>query len=140
MAEAADRTSEGITEAAESTSESVTDSAPAASPSAPVKPSEAGPVIMPSTSAENSTDGDKRLVLTASRDSFVSVTTLDAPGSRPLYSAVLHSGQSVAFDGHKFSINVSVPSAVAIRLDGVNYGPLGDRAAPKTFNVESHLP
>jgi hypothetical protein len=53
---------------------------------------------------------------------------------------VLHSGQSVGFDGHKFSINVGVPSAVDIKLDGVNYGPHSDQIAPETFTVQSHLP
>jgi hypothetical protein len=45
-----------------------------------------------------------------------------------------------AFDGRKFSINVGIPSAVDIKLDGVNYGPHSDQAAPETFTVESHLP
>jgi cytoskeleton protein RodZ len=83
--------------------------------------------------------GDKRLVLTASQDSFVQVTNLDS-GDKQVYAAVLHSGQSVGFDGRKFTINVGIPSAVDIKLDGVNYGPHSDRAAPETFNVESHLP
>jgi cytoskeleton protein RodZ len=84
---------------------------------------------------------DKRLVLTASQDSFVRVTDLEAPQTaKPLYAAVLHTGQSVGFDGRKFSINVTVPSAVNIQLDGVNYGPHSDHAEPETFNVESHLP
>jgi hypothetical protein len=91
----------------------------------------------PSTAA----DSGKRLVLTASQDSFVRVTNLDAPeADKPLYAAVLHSGQSVGFDGHKFSINVGVPSAVDIKLDGVNYGPHSDQIAPETFTVQSHLP
>ena len=84
---------------------------------------------------------DKRLVLTASQDSFVRVTNLDAAdGDKPLYAAVLHSGQSVGFNGRKFSINVGIPSAVDIKLDGVNYGPHSDQAAPETFTVQSHLP
>jgi cytoskeletal protein RodZ len=83
----------------------------------------------------------KRLVLTASRDSFVRVTALDAPDvQRGLYNGMLHSGQSVAFDGHKFSINVAIPSAIDISLDGVNYGPHSDQEAPETFTVESHQP
>jgi hypothetical protein len=83
---------------------------------------------------------DKPLILTASQDSFVRVTSLDTPDTdKPLYASVLHSGQSVAFDGHKFSINVGVPSAVDIKLDGVNYGPHSDQDAPETFTVESHL-
>ena len=82
---------------------------------------------------------DKPLVLTASRDSFVRVTSLDASDAdKPLYAAVLRTGQSVGFAGHKFSINVGVPYAVAIRLDGVNYGPHSDRSAPETFTVQSH--
>jgi cytoskeleton protein RodZ len=84
---------------------------------------------------------NKRLVLTASRDCFVRVTNLDAAdGDKPLYAAVLHNGQSVGFDGRKFSINVGIPSAVGIKLDGVNYGPHSDQQAPETFTVESHLP
>jgi hypothetical protein len=53
---------------------------------------------------------------------------------------VLHSGESVGFDGHKFAINVGVPSAVDIKLDGVNYGPHSDQDEPETFTVQSHLP
>jgi len=93
-----------------------------------------------STNAAPSTAADKRLVLTASQDSFVRVTKLDAAEAEPLYAAVLHSGQSVGFDGRKFSINVGVPAAVDIKLDGVNYGPHSDQQAPETFTVESHLP
>jgi hypothetical protein len=107
------------------------------------------PAVQPSTeaapatnaTASNTPDASKRLILTASQDSFVRVTDLDSPDNdKPLYAAVLRSGQSVGFDGHKFSINVGVPSAVDIKLDGVNYGPHSDGAAPETFNVESHLP
>ena len=87
------------------------------------------------------TDSDKRLVLTASQDSFVRVTNIDQPdAAKPLYASVLHSGQSVGFDGKKFSINVGVPSAVDIKLDGVNYGPHSDQEEPETFTVQSHLP
>jgi hypothetical protein len=83
---------------------------------------------------------NKPLILTASQDSFVRVTSLDTPDSdKPLYASVLRSGQSVAFDGRKFSINVGIPSAVDIKLDGVNYGPHSDQGAPETFTVESHL-
>ena len=83
---------------------------------------------------------DKRLVLTASQDSFIRVTSQDSPDAdKPLYASVLHSGQSIGFDGRKFSINVGVPSAVDIKLDGVNYGPHSDQGAPETFTVESHL-
>jgi cytoskeleton protein RodZ len=78
--------------------------------------------------------GEKRLVLTASHDSFVRVTSLDAAqGDKPLYASVLHSGQSVG-------INVGVPAAVDIKLDGVNYGPHSDQEAPETFTVQSHQP
>jgi cytoskeleton protein RodZ len=101
--------------------------------------SEAATNAAPPTAA--AADSGKRLVLTASQDSFVRVTNLDAPeADKPLYAAVLHSGQSVGFDGHKFSINVGVPSAVDIKLDGVNYGPHSDQIAPETFTVQSHLP
>ena len=69
------------------------------------------------------------------------VTALDDPDSgKSLYSDVLRSGQSVGFAGHRFSVHVGVPSAVDIKLDGVNYGPHSDHSAPETFNVESHLP
>ena len=128
-----------------------TPSAPPAGRSPVMEPSL--PAVEPSTESnppapEANTDGgsqpnansDKRLVLTASHDSFVRVTSLDAAESEPLYAAVLHSGQSVAFDGHKFSINVGVPSAVDIKLDGVNYGPHSDQEEPETFTVQSHLP
>ncbi len=103
------------------------------------------PAVEPSATATPASDGtadaNKRLVLTASQDSFVRVTNLDAPeADKPLYAAVLHSGQSVGFEGHKFSINVGVPSAVDIKLDGVNYGPHSDQDAPETFIVQSHLP
>ena len=90
--------------------------------------------------ADSESDSDKRLVLTASQDSFVRVTNLDADSEKPLYAAVLHSGESVGFDGKKFSINVGIPSAVDIKLDGVNYGPHSDQDAPETFTVQSHLP
>ena len=127
-------------------------SMPAVEPSAdtvPVAPPVALPVSEDATNAapqaatttDSSADPDKRLVLTASQDSFVRVTNLDAPDAdKPLYAAVLHSGQSVGFDGHKFSINVGVPSAVDIKLDGVNYGPHSNQDAPETFVVQSHLP
>jgi len=122
------------------------DAPPVVAP-APAVP-EVAPQTVPSTTAPNppaatnTTDGsDKRLVLTASQDSFVRVTNLDTPNAdKPLYAAVLHSGQSIGFDGHKFSINVGIPSAVDIKLDGVNYGPHSDQDAPETFTVQSHLP
>jgi cytoskeleton protein RodZ len=131
-------------------------------PPAPPKPSSSarqsnnGPVIEPApepapvvpdamTNAAPSNaaaaNSDQRLILTASRDSFVRVTSLDASeADQPLFAAVLHSGQSVGFKGHKFSVNVGVPSAVDIKLDGVNYGPHSDQEAPETFTVQSHLP
>ncbi len=79
----------------------------------------------------------KQLVLTASRDSFIRVTSLDGSQS-VLYASVLRAGQSLAFGGHKFSVNVGVPSAVDIGLVGVNYGPHSDRDSPETFTLESH--
>jgi len=79
--------------------------------------------------------------LTATQDSFVRVTAMGASDTdKPLYAGVLQSGHSVGFDGRKFSINVGIPSAVDIKLDGVNYGPHSDQDAPETFTVESHLP
>ena len=112
----------------------------------------ASPVPMPATD-ENSTVVDlgasaastpppgKRLVLTASRDSFIRVTSLDGGGSNGvLYAKVLHQGQSLSFNGHKFSVDVGVPSAVDIMLDGVNYGPHSDSGSPETFTLESHEP
>lgn len=115
-----------------------TESAPA-TPIAP--PAADAATNAASPTAPVADDSTKRLVLTASQDSFVRVTNLDAPDAdKPLYADVLHSGQSVGFDGHKFSINVGVPSAVDIKLDGVNYGPHSDQQAPETFTVESHQP
>jgi hypothetical protein len=116
-------------------------SLPPIAPSTEAAPtaSEAATNAAPPTAA--AAGSNKRLVLTASQDSFVRVTNLDAPDAdKPLYADVLHSGQSVGFDGHKFSINVGIPSAVDIKLDGVNYGPHSDQQAPETFTVESHLP
>jgi cytoskeletal protein RodZ len=132
---------------------------PAPSTTSTARQSNSGPVIEPSTgsapaapvapdaapqttaSAAADSNSDKRLVLTASQDSFVRVTDLDSSDTdKPLYAAVLHSGQSIGFDGHKFSINVGIPSAVDIKLDGVNYGPHSDQEAPETFTVQSHLP
>ena len=108
-------------------------------PTAPEATTNAAPQAL--APAASTTDSEKRLVLTASQDSFVRVTNLDAPDAdKPLYAAVLHSGQSVGFDGRKFSINVGIPSAVDIKLDGVNYGPHSDQEAPETFIVQSHLP
>ena len=97
------------------------------------------PPVDPAPTVTN--DADKRLILTASQDSFVRVTNIDQPdAAKPLYASVLKSGQSVGFDGKKFSINVGVPSAVDIKLDGVNYGPHSDQGQPETFTVQSHLP
>jgi cytoskeleton protein RodZ len=107
---------------------------PTAVPVVPVAPIEAAPHATGSGK-------EKRLVLIASQDSFVRVTKLDgSDAGNPVYASVLHSGQSVGFDGRKFSINVGVPSAVDIQLDGVNYGPHSDRESPETFTVQSHLP
>jgi len=112
-----------------------TQSAPAATPPAPDATTNAAPQTSTAPAS------DKRLVLTASQDSFVRVTNLDAPDAdKPLYAAVLHGGQSVGFDGRKFSINVGVPSAVDIKLDDVNYGPHSDKQTPETFTVQSHQP
>jgi cytoskeleton protein RodZ len=121
------------------------DSAPVApdsdTNSAPPPAPDATTNAAPQTAAPADADSDKRLVLTASQDSFVRVTNLDTPDAdKPLYAAVLHSGQSIGFDGRKFSINVGIPSAVDIKLDGVNYGPHSDQEAPETFVVQSHLP
>jgi cytoskeleton protein RodZ len=83
----------------------------------------------------------KQLVLTASRDSFIRVTEVNNPQSQPvLYASVLRAGQSVALSGRKFSVNVGIPSAVDIALDGVNYGPHSEGNSPETFTIESHQP
>lgn len=83
----------------------------------------------------------KRLVLTASRDSFVRVVALDGPnGDKVRYSSMLHSGESISFSDRKYSINVGDPAAVDIALDGINYGPHSDHSEPDTFTVESHQP
>jgi cytoskeleton protein RodZ len=120
----------------QSTTEHASNSSPVMEPSMPpVAP------VTPDATTPAATGTDKRLVLTASQDSFVSVTNLDSSDTdKPVYAAVLHSGQSIGFDGKKFSINVGIPSAVDIKLDGVNYGPHSDQAAPETFTVQSHLP
>ncbi len=94
-----------------------------------------GPVVLPPD-----TPNAKPLVLTASHDAFVRVTMLDQDSiGKQVYADVLHSGQSVAFNGHKFSVNVDNPSAVEIKLDGVNYGPHDDGTDPETFTVVSHV-
>jgi len=105
----------------------------------PTNTSPAMEASLPPVAPVTAPDPDKPLILTATQDSFVRVTNLDsADADKPLYADVLRSGQSVGFAGHKFSINVGVPYAVAIRLDGVNYGPHSDRSAPETFTVQSH--
>jgi cytoskeleton protein RodZ len=102
-------------------------------PAVPAK----GPVVMPPPTGNGP---NKPLVLTASRDAFVRVTMLDTgSGGKQVYADVLHSGQSVAFNGHKFSVNVDNPSVVNIKLDGVNYGPHDDGTDPETFTVISHV-
>ena len=108
-------------------------------PSNPLRPN--GPVVLPPpTATPAADDAAQPLVLTASRDSFVRVTALDtAGGDKPVYAAVLHSGQSVGFNGHKFSVTVNDPSAVDIKLDSVNYGPHSDGSEPETFTVISHV-
>ena len=81
-----------------------------------------------------------RLVLTASRDAFVRVTELDHSSHPVLYASVLRRGQSLSFGEKKYSLYVSIPSAVDILLDGVYYGPYSDRESPMTFPLESHQP
>ncbi|MCE0498721.1 MAG: helix-turn-helix domain-containing protein [Methylacidiphilales bacterium] len=131
-----------------STAARLSNSGPVHMPPAPVPAAPPAQAAMttttndaPQATATTDTSADKRLVLTASRDSFVRVTSEDVPGTeKVLYASVIHTGQSVGFDGHKFSINVGIPSAVDITLDGVNYGPHSDQEAPETFTVESHQP
>jgi cytoskeleton protein RodZ len=115
-------------------------------PSNPLRPN--GPVVLPPPNAPGANgpasiaaDSTQPLVLTASRDSFVRVTALDpASGEKPVYAGVLKGGQSVGFNGHKFSVTVDDPSAVDIKLDSVNYGPHSDGTDPETFTVVSHVP
>jgi cytoskeletal protein RodZ len=83
----------------------------------------------------------QRLVLTASHDSFVRVVALDGPNAGQVrYASTLHSGQSISFNGRKYSINVADPAAVDIALDGINYGPHSENPGPDTFTVESRTP
>jgi hypothetical protein len=83
----------------------------------------------------------KRLVLTASQDSFVRVVALDgAHGDHVRFSSMLHSGQSISFNDRKYTINVGDPAVVDISLDGINYGPHSDHSEPDTFTVESRQP
>jgi cytoskeleton protein RodZ len=125
--------------AAASTSASQANAGPAASTSSPA--ADPAPAATSTNGAPAAPDPGKTLVLIASQDSFVRVSSLDAPDTdKPLYAAVLRSGQSIGFAGRKFSIHVGIPAAVDIKLDGVNYGPHSDQEAPETFVVESHLP
>ncbi len=125
-----------------------TDNVPATEPAAPgpVHPamavSPAAPVpTTPMEEGDFANPSGKRLVLAASRDSFIRVTVLDDPeNQKVVYASTLGSGQSIGFNGRKFSISVEVPSAVNITLDGVNYGPHSDQETPDTFTVESHQP
>ena len=115
-----------------------TDSAPSPNPTTQV---DLGPSANPPSTTPVDARAPKRLVLTASRDSFIRVTSLDQPSSNEvLYASVLRGGQSLEFDGRKFSVNVGVPSAVDIMLDGVNYGPHSDGNSPETFTIQSHQP
>jgi cytoskeletal protein RodZ len=117
--------------------------APGAAPVAEPDPAATGtppPANGSSASAAGPFQG-KRLVLTASHDSFVRVIALDGPdGGQVRYSSTLKSGQSISFNDRKYSINVADASAVDIALDGVNYGPHSETSAPDTFTVESHTP
>jgi hypothetical protein len=114
----------------------------------PVDPSElaaaenSAPAVNPVPAAPESSSNPrgKRLILTASSDSFVRVTALDSASHEVLYDSVLRKGQSLSFGGKRYSLYVSVPSAVDIVLDGVYYGPHSDRQSPETFPIESHLP
>jgi len=96
-----------------------------------------------STSTPNQGDSthSKRLVLTASQDSFVRVVALDGShGDHVRFSSMLHSGQSISFNDRKYTINVGDPAVVDISLDGINYGPHSDHSEPDTFTVESRQP
>jgi hypothetical protein len=107
-------------------------------PTATTPPME--PTATPTAANADEDSSNKPLILTASQDSFVRVTLLDSTDTdKPVFASVLHSGESKAFSGHKFSINVGVPSAVDIKLDGVNYGPHSDGSTPETFTVQSHV-
>ncbi len=106
--------------------------APAAVPVTATSPTPPATAAVPAST-------DKPLILTASRDSFVQVVALDPSSDKPLYASVLHSGQSVGFDGRKFSVNVGISSAVGIKLDGVNYGPHSTHDVPESFTLQSHL-
>jgi cytoskeleton protein RodZ len=102
-------------------------------------PPDPAPALTGETPAASS--AGKRLILRASRDSYIRVVSLDNPnGQQVRYSSVLRQGQSISFNDRKYSINVGVPSAVDISLDGINYGPHSDHSEPDTFTVESHQP
>jgi cytoskeleton protein RodZ len=101
---------------------------------------EPGEMVTPQKSTGDKNHG-KRLVLTASHDSFVRVVALGGPnGDHVRYSSMLHSGDSISFNDRKYTINVGNPAAVDIALDGINYGPHSDHSDPDTFTVESHQP
>jgi len=117
-------------------------------PTVPVPPAPAQPETTTAVDLGNGAPGStpafvdahapKRLVLTASSDSFVRVTSLDTPGKQVLYASVMRTGQSYAFDGRKFSVSVNKPAAVDIMLDGVDYGPHDENESPETFTLQSH--
>jgi cytoskeleton protein RodZ len=132
-----------------------TDTTPGASVAASPAVPDAAPVAVPVSSAADTASAltgetapapsdsrtAKRLVLKASRDSYIRVVSLDSPdGQQVRYASVLHEGQSISFNDRKYSINVGVPSAVDIILDNINYGPHSDHSEPDTFTVESHQP
>ena len=112
-------------------------------PTAPAPSSDSGmtgeaPNAAPAAKAVHA---GKHLTLTASHDSYIRVVSLDDPnGEHVLFSSVLRSGHSISFPDRKYSINVGLPYAVDIALDGINYGPHSDHSAPDTFTVESHQP
>jgi len=113
---------------------------PTLPPIAPPSPPPPAAITNTVQQATAGTGTNKRLVLTAAQDSFVRVTAIDAANAEtPLYASVLHSGESVGFDGHKFAINVGIPSAVNIKLDGVNQGSHSG-LTPETFVLESSQP
>ncbi len=96
----------------------------------------------PSGTLSAAPDANKRLILTASQDSFVRVISQDTPDAdKPLYASVLHTGQSIAFDGRKFSINVGVPFGRRYQnLTASITARIATRKPPETFTVESHQP
>ena len=107
---------------------------PVAATNAPVVAAVVAPVVAAPAAPQS-------LILTSTQDSFVRVIALDGPDAgKPIYSAVLRSGKTVGFDGRKFSVHVGLPSAVSIKLDGVNQGPHSKSELPETFTLESHQP